>query len=129
MFPLSRIFQNLKMSGQFIFIRSYRKLSCLLSKQRIAPKLVWKPSVSPHKPVCCRTMSRDSSKEPQNRDESLSTKMKDQQQIHSQGDSSNKMSSRQRLSLVFAEYGVIAVVFHTGISLASLGLCYVAVSR
>lgn len=43
-------------------------------------------------------------------------------------DSSKKMTARQKLSLVFAEYGVTAVVFHTAISLTSLGLCYLAVS-
>jgi hypothetical protein len=41
----------------------------------------------------------------------------------------SKKTGRQKLSLVFAKYGVTAVVFHTVISLTSLGLCYIAVSR
>ena len=41
----------------------------------------------------------------------------------------SKKTNRQKLSLVFAKYGVTAVVFHTMISLTSLGLCYIAVSR
>ena len=39
------------------------------------------------------------------------------------------LTQRQRLAKVFAEYGTTAVVFHTTISLTSLGLCYLAVSR
>jgi len=34
-----------------------------------------------------------------------------------------------QLAKVFAEYGSTAVVFHTAISLTSLGICYLAVSR
>ena len=34
-----------------------------------------------------------------------------------------------QLAKVFAEYGTTAVVFHTTISLTSLGICYMAVSR
>ena len=34
-----------------------------------------------------------------------------------------------QLAKVFAEYGTTAVVFHTTISLTSLGICYTAVSR
>ena len=41
----------------------------------------------------------------------------------------SKKTGRQKLTLVFAKYGVTAVVFHTLISLTSLGLCYIAVSR
>lgn len=40
-----------------------------------------------------------------------------------------KLSQTQRLRKVFAEYGTTAVVFHTCISLTSLGICYAAVSR
>ena len=37
--------------------------------------------------------------------------------------------SAGQLAKVFAEYGTTAVVFHTTISLTSLGICYMAVSR
>ena len=40
-----------------------------------------------------------------------------------------KTGQAGQLAKVFAEYGSIGVVFHTCISLTSLGICYVAVSR
>eukprot|EP00794_Sanderia_malayensis_P019129 gene19128-21046_t len=38
------------------------------------------------------------------------------------------LSQRQKLARVFAAYGTTAVVFHTSISLTSLGICYTIVS-
>lgn len=40
-----------------------------------------------------------------------------------------KLSQRQRLKKVFAEYGATAVVFHISMSLTSLGICYTALKR
>ncbi|XP_078092546.1 protein FAM210B, mitochondrial isoform X1 [Mustelus asterias] len=40
-----------------------------------------------------------------------------------------KLSKSQQLKQVFKEYGAVGVVFHTGISLTSLGMFYLAVSR
>lgn len=40
-----------------------------------------------------------------------------------------KQSSTQRIKVVLREYGVVAVVFHTVMSLTSLGTCYLIVSR
>ena len=39
------------------------------------------------------------------------------------------LTQRQKLARTFAAYGSTAVVFHTAISLTSLGTCYLAVSR
>ena len=39
------------------------------------------------------------------------------------------LSQRQKLARTFAAYGTTGVVFHTCISLASLGTCYMIVSR
>ena len=39
------------------------------------------------------------------------------------------LSQRQKLARIFAAYGTTGVVFHTCISLASLGMCYMIVSR
>ncbi|XP_078411502.1 protein FAM210B, mitochondrial [Cetorhinus maximus] len=39
-----------------------------------------------------------------------------------------KLSKSQQLKQVFKEYGAVGVVFHTGISLASLGMFYLVVS-
>lgn len=39
-----------------------------------------------------------------------------------------KQSSTQRIKVVLREYGVVAVVFHTVMSLTSLGTCYLIVS-
>ncbi|XP_051887513.1 protein FAM210B, mitochondrial [Pristis pectinata] len=39
-----------------------------------------------------------------------------------------KLNKSQQLKQVFKEYGAVGVVFHTGISLASLGIFYLAVS-
>ncbi|GCB62113.1 protein FAM210B, mitochondrial isoform X1 [Scyliorhinus torazame] len=39
-----------------------------------------------------------------------------------------KLSKSQQLKQVFKEYGAVGVVFHTGISLTSLGMFYLAVS-
>ncbi|XP_068118794.1 protein FAM210B, mitochondrial [Hyperolius riggenbachi] len=41
----------------------------------------------------------------------------------------NKPSKRQQLTRVFKEYGGVAVAFHVGISLVSLGIFYVLVSN
>lgn len=41
----------------------------------------------------------------------------------------HKPSSTQRIKVVLKEYGGVAVVFHTVMSLASLGTCYLIVSR
>lgn len=46
-----------------------------------------------------------------------------------EGSPEKKLSQAQRLRKIFAEYGATAVVFHTCISLTSLGICYAAVSR
>ncbi|XP_063281762.1 protein FAM210B, mitochondrial isoform X3 [Pelobates fuscus] len=43
-------------------------------------------------------------------------------------DDSIKLSKTQQLKKVFKEYGAVAVAFHVGISLVSLGICYVLVS-
>ena len=43
--------------------------------------------------------------------------------------SEQKLTQAQKLRKVFAEYGATGVVFHTCISLTSLGICYAAVSR
>lgn len=40
-----------------------------------------------------------------------------------------KQSSTQRIKVVLKEYGGVAVVFHTVMSLTSLGTCYLIVSR
>ena len=40
-----------------------------------------------------------------------------------------KLSSTERIKVVLREYGTVAVVFHTVISLASLGTCYLVVDR
>lgn len=49
----------------------------------------------------------------------------------SSGDPSEpkNMSSRQKLQRAVKEYGVTVIVFHVTISLSSLGLCYLLVSR
>ncbi|XP_048877778.1 protein FAM210B, mitochondrial [Brienomyrus brachyistius] len=39
-----------------------------------------------------------------------------------------ELSKAQQLKKVFKEYGAVGVAFHVGISLMSLGMCYVAVS-
>jgi len=41
---------------------------------------------------------------------------------------SKKLKQSGKLAKVFAEYGTTAVIFHTSISLTSLGICYMAVS-
>ncbi|XP_055508416.1 protein FAM210B, mitochondrial isoform X2 [Leucoraja erinacea] len=40
-----------------------------------------------------------------------------------------KLNKSQQLKRVFKEYGAVGVVFHIGISLTSLGIFYLAVSR
>ena len=40
-----------------------------------------------------------------------------------------KLSSTERIKVVLRDYGTVAVVFHTAISLASLGTCYLVVDR
>ena len=40
-----------------------------------------------------------------------------------------KQSSIQRIKVVLKEYGSVAVVFHTVMSLTSLGTCYLIVDR
>ena len=40
-----------------------------------------------------------------------------------------KLSSTERIKVVLREYGAVAVVFHTVMSLASLGTCYLVVDR
>lgn len=40
-----------------------------------------------------------------------------------------KLALKDKLKLVVAEYGTTAIVFHTSISLTSLGICYTAVKR
>jgi len=40
-----------------------------------------------------------------------------------------KYNQRQRLKLAFREYGATVVIFHTCISLFTLGVSYAAVSR
>lgn len=42
--------------------------------------------------------------------------------------SEQKLTQAQKLRKVFAEYGATGIVFHTCISLTSLGICYAAVS-
>ena len=111
-----------------LFIRPCRNLCCFFPKQIIASRLAGKPFVLLQKTSSSMTrkMSKDSNSLGQ---ENKSDNSNDVSEIKKETDSSKKMTSRQRLSLVFAEYGVTAVVFHTAISLTSLGLCYVAVSR
>ncbi|XP_069740711.1 protein FAM210B, mitochondrial [Narcine bancroftii] len=46
----------------------------------------------------------------------------------SDGDDGKKLNKSQQLKQVFKEYGAVGVVFHTGISLTSLGIFYLAVS-
>lgn len=48
---------------------------------------------------------------------------------YSSGPAPAKQSSTQRVKVVIKEYGGVAVVFHTVISLCSLGTCYLIVSR
>ena len=43
--------------------------------------------------------------------------------------SDKPLSQRQKLTRTFAAYGTTGVIFHTCISLASLGTCYMIVSR
>ena len=47
----------------------------------------------------------------------------------SAGSPDKPLSQRQKLTRTFAAYGTTGVVFHTCISLASLGTCYMIVSR
>ena len=44
-------------------------------------------------------------------------------------DKSSKLKQTSKLAKIFAEYGTTAVIFHTTISLTSLGISYTAVSR
>ena len=46
-----------------------------------------------------------------------------------ESNTSKKLKQTGKLAKVFAEYGTTAVVFHTTISLTSLGISYMAVSR
>ena len=50
-------------------------------------------------------------------------------QIQCYSSSAPKLSSTERIKVVLREYGVVAVVFHTVMSLGSLGTCYLVVSR
>ena len=50
-------------------------------------------------------------------------------QSHLYSSSAPKQSSIQRIKVVLKEYGGVAVVFHTVMSLASLGTCYLVVDR
>lgn len=43
-------------------------------------------------------------------------------------DLGKKRSNRERMKVLVRDYGATAVVFHTTISLTSLGLCYLLVS-
>ena len=79
------------------------------------------PQIDRH---CSRLMSQESNKTHDARPDAE----RDLPSPENDKDLSNK-TGRQKLSLVFAKYGVTAVVFHTFISLTSLGLCYIAVSR
>lgn len=85
-----------------------------------------KSLISPLNWNFCRLMSENSKKSEGG--EEPGTKQEGQMSQESEQDLSKK-TGRQRLSLVFAKYGVTAVVFHTAISLTSLGLAYLAVSR
>ena len=51
------------------------------------------------------------------------------QETTAQGKDENKLTLKERLKIVVQEYGSTAIVFHVGISLTSLGLCYAAVKR
>ena len=50
-------------------------------------------------------------------------------QIQCYSSPAQKLSSTERIKVVLREYGVVAVVFHTVMSLGSLGTCYLIVSR
>ena len=50
-------------------------------------------------------------------------------QTHCYSSSAPKKSSTERIKVILKEYGVVAVVFHTVMSLGSLGTCYLIVSR
>lgn len=45
------------------------------------------------------------------------------------GGENKKLNKSQQLKQVFKEYGAVGVSFHVGISLVSLGIFYLAVSR
>ena len=42
---------------------------------------------------------------------------------------SKKLSNTEKVKIVVREYGTVAIIFHTCISLFSLGSCYLAVSK
>ena len=42
---------------------------------------------------------------------------------------SKKLSNTEKIKIVVKEYGTVAIIFHTCISLFSLGSCYLAVSK
>ena len=131
---LLRSYQNLNMSGWILYARHCRQLRCIkipVLKQRnntilqyarqVLPNVATIPKINRHS---YRLMSQVSKKFDDQRPENKH----DEEAQESEQDLSNK-TSRQKLTLIFAKYGVTAVVFHTVISLTSLGLCYVAVSR
>lgn len=44
-------------------------------------------------------------------------------------DASNPMSAKEKLKKAVKDYGATVIVFHVSISIMSLGICYVLVSR
>lgn len=103
-----------------LFSQPCRNLYCFFPKQRVASRLVGFPerAISSRR----RSMSNDSNQKKTSETGNVA------EQIEEATDSSKELTGRQKLRRIFAEYGVTAVVFHTGISLTSLGLCYVAVN-
>ncbi len=122
------------MSGWILYARQYRQLCCKIPvfKQRCNTILqnvrlgrvnaALTPQINRH---CYRLMSQESNKFDDGRPDTKN----DERDPQENDTDLSKKTGRQKLSLVFAKYGVTAVVFHTCISLTSLGLCYIAVSR
>ena len=121
------------MSGWILYARQCRQFYCKIPvfKQRNSTILqcvrlgrlnvALMPQINRH---CYRLMSQES-----NKFDDVRPDTKRDQEPEDTSNHPSKKTGRQKLSLVFAKYGVTAVVFHTFISLTSLGLCYIAVSR
>ena len=125
--------QNLNMSGWISYARQCRQLGCKIPVFKQGRNKILQyahqgrvnvAAIAETNRHCYRLMSQVSKKF----DDARPDTKHDEESQENGKDLSNK-TGRQKLSLVFAKYGVTAVVFHTFISLTSLGLCYVAVSR
>jgi ribosomal protein L9 len=53
----------------------------------------------------------------------------EQKEQEEKQDVRKSLSKRQQLKLAVRDYGATVMVFHITISLASLGICYAAISR